>query len=175
MKKIIIIALVFLSTTKSNAQIFNPPAGSYITNNTFTPFFGTWRWVNGIDTVKIYLAKAKVYFNVGDGFYWDRLIGWHIYKRGNVVIQKSYDDVDDIFFQRTLLLGNEEAPTNYCGGTVKDLTKNKLGEISLTLNAAGNQLTWKLEPTQGMKVRRIGDPPFQIGFTLPTNMILIKQ
>jgi hypothetical protein len=176
MKKIIIIALVLLSITKSNAQIFNPTEGSYITNNTFTPFLGTWRWTSGIDTVKIYLQKKKMHFKFGVGFYWDRLAGWHIYKRGNVIIEHSYDDIDEIFSARTtLLLGNEDLPTNNCGGTFRDLTKKKMGEVSLTLNAAGNQLTWKLEPTQGMKVRRIGDPPFQIGFTLPTNMILIKQ
>ncbi len=57
-----------------------PATGSYITNNTMTAFHGTWQWVNGTDTIKIYLTTKKTFFNINGGYNKDKLVGIFISK-----------------------------------------------------------------------------------------------
>ena len=173
MKKIIIIFHFAFTYFSINAQL--PPPGGYLTNTTMAAFHGTWQWVNGTDTVKLFLDTKKVWFNYGDGFFWDCLVGWHMYKRGNTIIESSFANiVNGIAY--TFLGGNEnQATVKNITGTIKDLTKHKEVHLDLTLNSANNQLTWKLTELQGMRIRVAGMPPLQDGFTLPENMVLIKQ
>ena len=172
-KTVIILFLLFSMQQKIGAQI--PAVGSYLTNNTMGAFHGTWQWVDGTDTVKIFLATKKVYYPISGGFYMDNLVGWHMYKNGNTIIESSYPNINNIGLS-TFLGGNDNIPNDSkCFGTLKDIIKNKEGALKLNLNTAQNQLTWKLEVSPGMHVRTPGDPPYYPGFTLPQNMILIKQ
>ncbi len=174
MRTINIIILMMVLSIKLNAQDY-PPPGGYRTNNSMTAFHGTWQWVSGTDTVKIYLTTKKVFFNISGGFYWDMLTGWHLYKKGNIIIESSYDSIN-VISARTFTGSNEGDPVRtLTDGTLKDLSKQKSGALTLTLNAAGNQLSWQLKETPGLKVRGPNDPPYQPGFTLPTSMVLIKQ
>lgn len=167
----VLLLIIFLAFNKRiNAQT----AGSYITNTTMGAFHGTWQWVNGSDTVKIYLETKKVYCDVNGGFYWDELVGWHLYKKGSSIIQNTIPYINNVS-QAAFFAGNEGRPYGVAWGTLKDITKNKSGEVILTLNAAQNQLTWKLDISPGIKVFVPGvSPTPQRGFTLPENMLLIK-
>lgn len=175
MKYIAIYIITLFCVQKLQAQEIEPTAGSYYINNTMTAFHGTWRWISGTDTLKIYLVTKKTYCDMNGGFYWDLLTGWHIYKKGNTVVEKSYDDIDDLFFTSTISLSNGGEQSSSIEGTLKDLAKNKYGDLTLTLNAAGNQLTWQLKNTEGLHYRKQNDPPFDYGFTLPKDMVLTKQ
>ena len=175
MKHILFLFLFTLYIVAGQAQ--NVPAqGSYITNNTMGAFHGTWQWVSGIDTVKMYLITKKIHSTMNDGFDWDCLVGWHIYKRGNVIIESNYAGINNIGMY-SINCGNAvtDPNTRKVDGILKDLTKNKQGELTLTLNATGNQLIWKLEVCQGAFIYvapQTAPPP---GFTLPTNMVFTKQ
>lgn len=172
-KILIILICCFNIHQKIEAQA--PTQGSYITNNTMGAFHGTWQWTNGADTVKLHLATKKVYINFNGGFFWDNLVGWHLYKRGNTIIESSIQYINNIE-SRTFLGGNEgQSNNNRCEGTFTDITKNKYGELTLTLNTAQNQLTWKLDVSPGLKARTSNQPPYISGFTLPENMVLTKQ
>jgi hypothetical protein len=174
MKHILFIFLFNLFFLNSKAQNF-PAQGSYITNNTMGAFHGTWLWVSGMDTVKIYLITKKIHFTDNDGFDIDCIVGWHVYKRGNVVIESNYANINNTS-TNSLTCSNEiDTPDPLkVKGDFKDLTKNKHGNVTLTLNAAGNQLTWKLENSPGAKYRRSTDPPYDWNFTLPENIVFTK-
>jgi hypothetical protein len=175
MKDFKIFSLLIFSTLiwqKNRAQ--EPVQGSYITNTTMTPFHGNWQWVSGADTVQLYLTTKKVYCDFNGGFYWDLLVGWHIYKQGRTVVESSLQYIGNINLSTFLGSNSTDLPAKIESATFKDITKNKEVELFLTLNPAQNQLTWRLAPSQGMRVGGSGDfipPP---GFTLPRNLILIK-
>jgi len=172
-KKIIPLVCCLIIQQKIQAQV--PTQGSYITNNSMGAFHGTWQWVNGADTVKIYLTTKKVYCDINGGFFWDLLVGWHLYKKGNVIIENSLSNIN-IVNLRTFTGSNQNSSNinTIEGGTFKDITKNKEGELTLTLNTAQNQLTWKLDVSPGLKARKPNQPAYIRGFTLPENMILTK-
>jgi hypothetical protein len=158
--KIYILSLLFgLQAQNITAQI--PEAGSYTRDTTMTAFHGTWQWVSGTDTVQLYLATKKVYFPISGGFYMDCLVGWHIYKQGRTVVESSIQYVNNVN-RRTFLGGSSpEFPDKIENATFKDITKNKEVELFLTINAAQNQLTWRLDMSRGMRVGGPGDfiPP----------------
>ena len=106
MKTIITILIFCLITVTTQIKAQGPVQGSYIINNTMGAFHGTWLWTNGADTVRLYLVTKKVYCNVNGGFYWDCLVGWHLYKKGNTIIESSYSYINDIGLS-TILGGNE--------------------------------------------------------------------
>ncbi|MCB0710289.1 MAG: hypothetical protein KDC15_12965 [Chitinophagaceae bacterium] len=177
MKKIITIVsllIVLIQNIKAQNLPTLPTPGSYITNNTMGPFHGTWQWVSGSDTVKLYLNTQKVWINYTGGFYLDCLVGWHLYKNGNTVVESSYNNINN-GNTYTFMGGNENGPINIAEGTLNDLSKHKKVHLELRLNSSHNQLTWKLTELQGVQIRVAGDHPFQNGFTLPKNMLLVKQ
>ncbi len=170
LKVIILLSLYFGSLQNLNAQI--PPPGSYTTNTTMGAFHGTWMWTSGIDTVKIYLATKPIYYPISGGFYADRLVGWHLYKRGSLVIESSYNHLNDVEAQ-TILGGTNEVPiTAKC--FFKDITRNKDCELSLTINTAQNQLSWRLTEHKGLRVYGNGNTVPPSGLTLPRNILLTK-
>jgi hypothetical protein len=175
MKKIklyILIIFTGLQWQHITAQI--PPAGTYIRDTTMSRFHGNWQWVSGTDTVQLIIATKKVYYPISGGFYMDRLVGWHIYKQGRTIVESSIQYSGNVNL-RTFLGGNSvQNPNKIENAPFRDITKNKDVELFLTLNAAQNQLTWRLAPSRGMRVGLPGDfipPP---GFTLPRNLILTK-
>jgi hypothetical protein len=173
-KNKIIVTLLLCTLIGQNSKAQGPPQGSYITNTTMTPFHGNWQWVSGTDTVQLYLATKKVYCDINGGFYWDLLVGWHIYKQGRTIVESSIQYSGNINLS-TFLGGNTtELPDKIENATLKDITKNKDVELNLTLNAAQNQLTWRLEPIRGMRAYAQGHTVPPPGFTLPENIVLTK-
>ncbi len=63
--------------------------------NIYRQFEGEWRYVNGVDTIKFYFRAHRNYSPQGDFgqiSVYDRLIGWHEYKRGSTVIESNYSN-----------------------------------------------------------------------------------
>jgi hypothetical protein len=176
MKKLIsYITFSLLIISKSSIAQDYPAAGSYLTNTTMGAFHGTWQWVSGVDTVRLYLMTKKVFFNANGGFHWDRLVSWQIYKHGDNVIENTLQYMNNGDYNYCSMWGgNNDRPINVVGGTYLDFTKKKYGDLTLVLNAAQNELTWKLTNSEGVRVRRPTDPPYDWGFTLPKDMVLKK-
>ena len=173
---IIIILLVTFSIT-SKAQI--PVPGEYRINNTLTRFEGNWRWTNGTDTVWLNMQKQKVHFE-RIPCDWDHIVGWHKYKKGNTVIESNFQYIGVQYGQSTHLNisifgGNDPSVTpNFFEGTIKDISKLKAIDLTLTLNAAQNELVWKTKDIDGTHISS-PSKPFIEGFTLPISMTFIKQ
>jgi hypothetical protein len=175
MKHLKLFSLLLCCTLQAQnitAQI--PEAGSYTRDTTMGRFHGNWQWVSGADTVQLYLATQKVYYPISGGFYMDRLVGWHIYKKGRIIVESSIQYSGNVNL-RTFLGGNSaQNPNKINNASFKDITKNKYVELFLTLNAAQNQLTWRLAPSEGMRVYGPGQTVPPPGFTLPRNLVLTK-
>jgi hypothetical protein len=107
-------------------------------------FHGTWQWVSRLDTVKLFHITNKVYVDINGGYHWDLLVGWHKYKSGNTVIESSYPYIN-VVSGRTFTGSNEDEPCGVVTGSIKDILKKKEGKATLTLNAAQNQMTWKVK------------------------------
>lgn len=91
--KNILIFIFLLTANKGIAQINY----EYDTCNLdiYRQFEGEWRYTNGIDTIRFYLKAHRIYSPQGDFgriFVYDRLVGWHEYKRGNTVIESNYNN-----------------------------------------------------------------------------------
>lgn len=170
------ILFVLINPIETKSQNY-PSAGQYLTNTTMQPFIGEWRWVDGTDTLQISLKVKKVFFDFNGGYYSDCLVGWHIFKRGQTVIENTYqyiDQIDKSFF----IGGNKKGATlNKVKGTVKDRLKVKHGNLELVLDnsVSPNQITWKIKNSEGIKYRKSNEPAYNFSFTLPTDILLIKQ
>lgn len=149
--------------------------GEYKVNNTLTRFEGCWRWTNGPDTVWLTMQKQKVHY-IQIPCDWDEIIGWHQYKKDNTVIESNYKNAGIQYSPSTRLLssifgGNDPGLTpDLFEGTIKDISKSKTIKLTLSLNAAQNQLVWKTKNVAGTVFK-----PYDYGFTLPTSMIFFKQ
>ncbi len=178
MKKILkILYLTTLFSLKLAAQNWPPVPGSYTSNNTMTGFHGKWLWTDGTDSVTLVLQTRKVFFRMNVGFFWDRLVGWHEYKRKGIIVESSLVYIGDST-KRILMGGNEAYGTNIARVSFNDITKKKSGNLFLTLDTTviPNSLTWVLKNDEGIRVRTSPSQPlYDWNFTLPRNMILIKQ
>jgi hypothetical protein len=161
-----IISFLILSCFSLKAQW--PKSGDNIVNNTLTKFTGTWQWTNGTDTVRIFLKKDNVI--CPGNFKADFIVGFHLYKKGNTIIESSYDYTNTVHADKhsTILAGNDNG-NNTLTGTLKDLSKNKLVHLKLTLNFMKTKLQWQTENREGVHIG-----PYDYGFTLPRTITLKK-
>lgn len=175
MKKVITTVIICVSLCSMLRAQNIPAQGSYITDNTMGAFHGTWQWVSGTDTVKIYLITQKVYIDVNGGFYHDCIVGWHLYKKGNQVIESSFNFINTPRSngQNTILAWSSDSGAGL-EGSLKDITRNKDCDLKLTLNAAQNKLTWYSARGEGLHIVPDGKPIPPRGLTLPTQMVFTK-
>jgi hypothetical protein len=87
MKKIFFIILAFVSGD-INAQKLEL---RYDTCSALQLRAGEYRYVNGQDTIKIFLRYHRS-FDANVNTIWDNLWGWHEYKQGNTIIQSNYQN-----------------------------------------------------------------------------------
>ncbi len=175
--KIILIVLLIIFSKIVTAQYIIP--GSYNINNTLTRFEGTWRWTSGTDTVWLNMQKQKVHFSriPCDR---DLIVGWHKYKKGNTIIESNFQFIGVQYAPSTHLnisiFGGNDPTDNISlfDGTIKDISKNKTIDLTLTINAVQNQIVWKSKDTDGTHISS-PSKPFIEGFTLPNLMTFIKQ
>ncbi|RAV28477.1 DUF6705 family protein [Sinomicrobium soli] len=148
-----------------------PQPGDNILDPESDKFIGEWRWVNGQDTLEISLKKGNIADPFGVGYRLDVLIGFHRYKKGNTVIESSYANIstDAADKKWTLLGGSDNDDAMVFSGRLKDISKNKSGNLRMVLNADRTQLTWELSNSEGV---RIGE--YDWGFTLPKQLTLHK-
>lgn len=177
-KRLIILITVSFLVANLTAQI--PSPGGYLENKSMNPFHGNWLWTDGLDTVRFVLQTQKVYFPIEGGFYWDRLAGWHLYNKKGQTAENSlqYINTTDVLRYAVFMGGNENFYPKTCViGILTDVSKKKTGDLQLDLDttASPHRLSWKLENSEGIRIRRPGEPPFDVNFTLPRNMIFIKQ
>jgi hypothetical protein len=173
MKKVKIAVFVALfCLSKVHAQSISlPKEGDIILNNSLNNFIGTWRWVNGIDTITIKLKKELVLipsFN----FKWTVITGCHEYKQGNTFIESNLQYFGYAYSAgyASIFADNDRgASGNIVDGNITDLSKGKkIHSIKMVFNSSLTEMTFTISHTEGMKYNEIP------GMTLPSNLTFIK-
>ncbi len=188
--KILFILFFMISSSNVHAQIYieHEPPCPYLSQ-----FEGEWRYINGQDTIKIYLRYARI--SLGDStnpddspvFIRDYLVGWHDYKHASIVYESNYSNrfmtipfnLSSVFgtYSITLSLDNRY---NLCNpsarrlkGRIDDLSVcSELRDVtSVIANQQINQLVWKQKMPEwfGHCTGCNGS------MTLPAEFVLIKQ
>jgi hypothetical protein len=173
MKNVLLIFFAVVFLNRVIAQTILPQPNGNITNSSLDKFVGTWMWTNGTDTLKIVFKKENILLPFLENSRADILVGFHIYKQGTTVIESSIANSNTSFSdkQYTILGGNRVGIDNLdltC--TIKNSTKNKLGELNLTMNTSQNQLFWTLENMEGLKIG-----PYDFTFSYPLSLTLNRQ
>lgn len=175
MKKITIIGIVFLISCSTIAQMPTPPQpNGNITNNSLDKFIGTWMWNSGTDTLKLVLKKENILLPFPENSRADAIIGFHIFKQGNKIVESSINHVNTNFSDKyfTILGGNTVGIDNpneiVC--RIHNIEKNKLGELKLVINSSLNQLSWSLKNPEGVKIG-----PYDYTFSYSRTLVLIRQ
>ncbi|MEJ7823030.1 MAG: DUF6705 family protein [Chitinophagaceae bacterium] len=170
-QSIIIIAIFTFSIIKIQAQ--TPKPGEYRINNSLLKFEGSWIWFNGTDTLKLVLKKEKLHQPPGFAFnfYFDAIVGWYLYKKGNIIIENSLSFANTSYYDgHSSILGGNKNGKETLEGNIKDSKKNKFAAITLTLNASHTSLHWKLNNNEGVRIGK-----YDHGFSLPKTGILAKE
>ena len=149
-----------------------PTPGSYVTNSNVDQLVGTWKWISGQDVVEIKLQKVRhTVVNYDE----DILLGTHKYIQNGVEIQNSmaeYNNIQADHKKATVHIYNDNNSTTNFSGSLQDLTKNKLNELTLVLTTGSPPtLTWTLKTGEHVSV----ESGFQYGLTLPAQIVLVKQ
>lgn len=156
MEKIFLAAFAVIMAGNIIAQQPTPPQpNGNIINPSLDKFVGTWVWVSGNDTLRIILKKENILLPFPENSRADLLIGFHIYKKGNTVIESSISNSSSSYIdkQYTILGGNRAGIDNSeitC--SIKNLSKNKSGELKLSINSSNSQLSWNLKNREGVKI-----------------------
>ena len=88
MKKLsyLFIFILSIGLTKVAAQNPLPAKGSNVLIPSLNKFIGTWQCNTSNETIIFKLKKDNVFFDWGDGFRMDVIIGYYSYKKNNVLI-----------------------------------------------------------------------------------------
>ncbi|MFN4286742.1 MAG: DUF6705 family protein [Lacibacter sp.] len=177
MKKYLFIIIfgLFVSTL-SIAQMPTPPQpNGNITNPTLDKFVGTWLWTNGVVTLKIILKKENILLPFPENSRADAIVGFHIFKQGNNIIESSmgyiHTNHNDKYY--SILGGNSGVGfdnPNEIGCSIRNIAKNKSGELTLIINSSLDKLVWTLKNYEGVKIG-----PYDYSFSYPRTFVLIRQ
>lgn len=175
MKKIIIIGIAFLISCGTIAQMPTPPQpNGNITNSSIDKFIGTWVWSNGTETLTLVLKKENILLPFPENSRAESIIGFHKFEQGNTIVESSISYVNTNFSDghSTIIGGNREGFENPYEITckIKNIAKNKSGDLKLVMNSSLNQLSWTLKNSEGI---RIGN--YDITFSYPRSLTLQKQ
>ena len=183
MKIFLTIAILLFAKHNLFAQVIT----DYDTCNHLQQLSGEWKYVNGIDTLRILLRfhRRTIAINNQDIFIKDCLIGWHEYKKGNLIIESDYQNrfmtlplnLSTSYNNFSVYL-NFDKIHNLCNSNSKKLhgritdylEASQDKEVFATLNVTNTAMTWKLWHEEWF-----GHGNGMVGMTLPTNFVLIKQ
>ena len=187
MKKIIFAVSVMLYTGFHQATAQEVPddivPGTYYQDNAINNYVGTWKWTSGADTFTIALVKKK--YDLDDHSR-DVLSGGYRYVKNGIEIINTLNDVNknvnNIIDNNSLAsLSSGVRDGNHFLFHFIDRLKSvknghKLGHVNAVITPSGNtySMTWRLVGT-GLYYQGPNDPPLPQGWTVPTDMVLVKQ
>lgn len=188
MKKILII-LVFLLGKNAYSQTntidlyegssMNSPAGTYIKdiNNVFAPYLGTWKYQNGNNILTIKLEKVTKFYSMKFKTYHDFIKGNYSYSTdgGNTyLINTIQTNTNNNTPEGNSIYSCDPNATWIENFILKDVLFNKscFASIRFVPNSL-NQLELKLKDIKNITIE--GDAPVIDGFSIPNNIVLIKQ
>jgi hypothetical protein len=150
---IILIATVFLSTETSAQTNFIPT--------------GTWKYINGNDTIEIYLKPAQMMLS---GISYPILIGYHKYVKNGQLIESSlpFSKSDFIDKKYTIIIYDVKAADERNDGDFKDISLD-VKRLIILKKLSSTTMSVKLTSQQVRKYTN------GLGYSLPRNFILTKE
>jgi len=179
-RKILLIAGLLLCMGYYEAVAQETPAvkvpGTYYQDNVINNYVGTWKWTNGADEFTIVLVKKKSILSKHSV---DVLSGGYRYVKNGVEQVNTLDDVGlDINAPNGPFASLESNARmgNIIGFIFKDKGNGNRGGVHAVITPTGNtySMTWELSG-RGIVFALPGDPTPPEGFTVPMDMVLIKQ
>ena len=178
MKKYLIIAILLLIKHNSNAQ-----AGiEYDTCNFLQQYVGEWKYINGQDTIRIYLKYARTIGSYLTSVK-DNLWGWVDYKSGSVIKESNYQyRFDSIPYNSdshelnkfpiflSLWNCNNSSSIKFVGAIRDSAQEGEFHVVTATLDPTKTIMTWRQHHSEGY-----GAFTGARGMTLPKTFVLIKQ
>jgi hypothetical protein len=173
--------IVLLSITLYNSNL-KAQTISYDTCANLQQYEGEWQYVNGQDTIRIYL-KAKRTLSQESQTISDNLWGWHQYKQGSTIIESNYQNrfinlpynsdeiIDNNLCSISLQPYRRNISSNKLIGNIDDLTVvDEYHTVVAKLSNNNTVISWKQNHREGFGVFTGGT-----GMTLPKAFTLIKQ
>ncbi len=171
MKKIFFVFILSLFIQNKLQAQFPYPVGSFTSHPELNKFVGDWKWGSGADSVILHLEKQFVHYPQPLNFDEELLVGWHKYIKNGTIVETSlqYSGLPYIGGHSSILAGMKSPIKLY--GSFREHTKSKKCDLYLTMiNSSFTQMDWRLLESRGLKSQG-----FLYGFTLPVNIVLIKQ
>ena len=146
-------------------------------NNLYTPYIGTWKWIQGNREFTLTLIKQpKYHYNQGIlNYYEDRIVGYYVYKENGIeLINTSNDNLNNESFMGVKF--NLNCHSNLVG-KIKDVLKNKVYRSWFEI-ISPTQIKFHGKDDNHIRSQKEGQPPLQpqfVGTTFPLEMVLTKQ
>ena len=191
MKKVILL-LIFAVSFSCKAQQTIPMSQDYTnylknnnyikdTNNDLDKFVGTWKWISPTNSNTYFeIVYFKVLYwnpNAINNYFEDKVLGNYKYVENGVIITNTlnwntYNDLYSSTFPA--IIGNDVKPQfKDLLINMSDVAKSKTCKADfkiIDLNATILTASWKMKYTDGWRIA-----PVQPGFSIPTDIILVKQ
>ena len=183
MKKLFFLASIMLCTGFHRVAAQEVPddivPGTYYQDNVITKYVGTWKWTSGTEEFTIILVKKKRDL---DDHSRDVLSGGYRYVKNGVEVINTLNDVNkninniinnsDLASLQSSVRGDNRFLFNF----YDRLKNDKWGHVHAVITPVGNtySMTWRLVGT-GLYYQGPNDPPLPQGWSVPTNIVLVKQ
>jgi len=179
-KKILLIAGLLLCLGYYGAMAQETPdikvPGAYYQDNVINNYVGTWKWTSGTDEFIIVLVKKKRNLSK---YSVDILSGGYRYVKNGVEQVNTLSDVNiDVNAPNGTLvsLRSNVRDGNIIGFVFYDKGNGNRGGVRAAITPTSNtySMTWMLSG-RGTVALLPGDPAPPEGFTVPTDVVLVKQ
>ncbi|MGK0323898.1 MAG: hypothetical protein ACJAR4_001945 [Psychroserpens sp.] len=186
---IIIIALISINANSQVIELCNGVTeedvanGTYFKdiNNTFTPFLGTWQYINGNEVITFKIEKVNHFYNTETQMYEDFLVGNYSYSQNGgttyVINTISPALLDETPGGNPMYSSCVLYPDQKFDMTFYDVLLDKdFGLITFEfLPESTTQMQTTLNNEQGTYGYFADQPEPNFNFSLPTNFIVTKQ
>ncbi len=183
MKNILFSTILTLSIVVCYSQTYNNRR-TFINDDAdlYKKIEGSWiAHLNDKDTFKIVLSlqPTHVIDSLGSFTIVD-ISGWHEYKKGDSVLQSSFDKIfkldtiqcmKPIMKSTTISIFKVYKKPFYYSGIIYDITKNKGLSLYIKISNDGTKMDWELRDIQFI----ITDTNYDSSFVLPPRLFFTRQ
>jgi len=135
-------------------------------------FVGTWIYnKNGKELELTLRVVTKKVFNKNATI--DALEGFHIYKINGKTIDNATERNEPSLFSGHV---HDKTKPNVLTIFFSDVLKDKHGDALITfVSGKPDKIAWVVTESEGLRLRKEGDPEFDRFFTIPDNVVLERK
>jgi len=150
MKKLVILAGLFLMAASHSYGQRTVEKGGYLKDPNLSKFAGTWQGTSGPDTLTIVFEEQKVYYEKPD-VHMDRILGWHKYVEAGQEIESFLNLAGSSYESSTFSGATNDDNSNRLDLNVKDYKRDRILDATFQLNPGQpDQAILKLRVSQGV-------------------------